>query len=496
MVVLQSADRVLGFASMLVLARLLVPEDFGLVALGMAIVGSLAAFSEFGFDLALIQNQSAGRKHYDTAWTLSLLRGFLLAVLLLLLSGPNAALMGDDRLVELVYVLALVPFIESFINIGIVDFRKNLVFRKEFLYRLSSRLGGVLTTVTLAFIWRDYWALVVGQIAASVLRLILSYFLHPYRPRLSLAAWSDLFHFSKWLFLNGLAQFVSRRASTFVVGAFLTPAAVGLFALSGEVMGTVSQAIVAPVKRTFFPGFAKLTHDMTAMREILLRAYALTVLVSLPLCIGIGMTAEFIVPLAFGPKWLETIPVIQILVLSALANSLQGPVRPLLLALNRPELVTSLSVVNAVILIPALIVGTWLAGIEGAAWALVFENTAMMFVQHYILRRFLQVSWLDVVSRLWRTLAACGAMALAVWGVKGMLVAPQEAGLQEQLYGLALIVAAGGLVYTAGLLALWYLSGRPAGSAEGLVVKTIRDRFQRRRRQAGEQVTSGEKTET
>ena len=163
MVVLQSADRVLGFLSILVLARLLVPEDFGLVALAMAIVGSLTAFSEFGFDLALIQNQSAQRKHYDTAWTLGLLRGLLLAGLLLLISKPNADLMGDQRLVTLVYVLALVPFIESFINVGIVDFRKDLVFRKEFLYRFSSRLGGVLTTVTLAFFWRDYWALRVSR---------------------------------------------------------------------------------------------------------------------------------------------------------------------------------------------------------------------------------------------------------------------------------------------------------------------------------------------
>ncbi len=81
MVALRSADRVLGFASMLVLARLLVPADFGLVALGMAVVGSLAAFSEFSFDMALIQNQTAERRHYDTAWTLGLLRGFLLVVL-------------------------------------------------------------------------------------------------------------------------------------------------------------------------------------------------------------------------------------------------------------------------------------------------------------------------------------------------------------------------------------------------------------------------------
>jgi PST family polysaccharide transporter len=494
MVALQSADRALGFVSILVLARLLVPADFGLVALGMAVVGGLAAFSEFGFDLALIQNQSAVRRHYDTAWTLTLLRGFFLTGLLLLISEPNAALMGDERLVDLVYALALVPFIESFINIGIVDFRKELVFRKEFFYRLTSRLGGVVVTVTLAFFWRDYWVLVAGQVTASSLRLLLSYTLHPYRPRPSLAAWRELFHFSKWLFLNGLAQFATRRASIFIVGAFLTPAAVGLFTVSGTVTGAVSQAFVAPVKRTFFPGFAKLSNDMAAMRDVLLSAYALTVLIALPLCVGIGLTAEYVVPLAFGDQWLEAVPVIQILIFSALANALQGPVRPLLLAINRPELVTSLSIVNAAIIIPALIVGTWIAGLEGAAWALVAENTAMMIVQHSILRRFLRISMMDVLSRIWRALAACGVLALALWSIKTAVVPPPNVGIIEDLAGLILLVAAGALAYTVALLCFWAICGRPAGSAEGVVLALLKRKLLRKGPPAGKALTSGGKT--
>lgn len=477
MVVLQSADRVLGFLSMLVLARLLVPADFGLVALGMAVVGSLAAFSEFGFDLALIQNQSAGRRHYDTAWTLTLLRGWLLTGLLLGISEWNADLMGDERLVELVYVLALIPFIESFINIGTVDFRKDLDFKKEFLFRLTSRVGGVVTTVTLAFVWGDYWALAVGQITASTLRLILSFTLHPYRPRFSFAAWQDLFHFSKWLFLNGICQFVSRRTSIFVVGLFLTPTAVGLFALSGEIMSTVSQALVAPVKRTFFPGFAKLSHDPAAICRVMLSGYALTVLVSAPLCIGIGMTAEFFVPVAFGSKWLETVPIIQILVFSALANSLQGPVRPVLLALNRPDMVTALSVVNAAIIIPALVFGTWLAGLEGAAWGLVVENILMMLIQHVLLRRFLPVSIWDVFGKIWPSLLSCALMAVVVWALKQVMHPTPGDTILEDLYGLAVVAAGGGLVYVAGLLAFWAAAGRPARSPEGLILDLLRKRF-------------------
>ena len=494
MVVLQSADRMLGFISMLVLARLLFPADFGLVALGMALVGSLTAFSEFGFDLALIQNQKAERRHYDTAWTLSFLRGVLLAGLLLAIAEPGAALLGDERLVELVCVLSLVPFLEGFINIGTVEFRKQLVFRKEFLFRFSSRIGGVLTTVALAFLWRDYWALVVGQITASCLRLLLSYLLQGYRPRPSLAAWKELFHFSKWLFLNGLAQFASRRASTFVVGIFLNPAAVGLFALSGEIMNTITQALIAPVQRTFFPGLAKISEDTAAMRDVLMMAYSMTVMLSVPMTVGLGLTAEFFVPLAFGDKWLETIPVIQILVVSALATSLQAPVRPLLLAINRPELVTILSVVNAAVLLPVLVFGTWKAGIEGAAWALAVRGVVLLIIQHYLLRRFLQTSFSHVLSRLWRTLAASAVMVVAVWFVKDALNLPEAPGISDEIYALSIVVPAGALAFAASLLALWAACGRPADSAESVALAACRKKLLRPRARPQAAVSAGEKT--
>lgn len=476
MVALRSADRVLGFASMLVLARLLVPADFGLVALGMAVVVSLAAFSEFGFDLALIQKQAAERKLYDTAWTLSLLRGALTGALILLLAQPFAALMGDERLVVLVSVLALTPVLEGFANIGIVEFRKELVFSKEFQYRFSSRLSGVIVTVSLAFIWRDYWALVVGQLTASCLRLILSYCLHPYRPRLSLAAWRDLFHFSKWIFLNAIIALASRRSAALVVGVFLTPASVGLISLSQETTSLVSQAFIRPIKRSFFPGFAKISHDVAPMRDVFLKAYGLTILLSVPLTAGIGLTADIFVPLAFGANWLETIPVIEILAGAALGTSLHLPIRPVLLALNRPEMLATLSIIRVTVLIPALIIGTWSAGLLGTAWAFVILATTMFFVHCYFGQKFLQASAVGFFSRIWRPLASCGVMALAVWWLKQSTITPTEGSFSEQLSSLALVALTGAFVYGTSLMLFWWFSGSPTDSAEKTVLAFVREK--------------------
>src|SRR5690242_2803817 len=130
----QLAIQVIGMLSMMILARLLVPADFGLVALATALSGALHAISEFSFDLALIQNQSATRREYDTAWTLCICRNTLLAAALAAGAGLIASSFGDERLEPVVYWLALGTFFSGFQNIAVVDFRKELAFHRDLVF--------------------------------------------------------------------------------------------------------------------------------------------------------------------------------------------------------------------------------------------------------------------------------------------------------------------------------------------------------------------------
>src|SRR6201998_4791603 len=126
----QLTIQLIGMLSTMVLARLLVPADFGLVALATALSGALHAISEFSFDLALIQNQSAARREYDTAWTLSICRNAILAVALVAGARLIALSFADPRLEPVVYWLALGTFFNGFQNIAVVDFRKELAFHR------------------------------------------------------------------------------------------------------------------------------------------------------------------------------------------------------------------------------------------------------------------------------------------------------------------------------------------------------------------------------
>ena len=120
-ILMRLSIRSIGLVSTVILARLLVPEDFGLIALATLVLGLLEVVAEFGFNLALIQNQTAGRDHYDTAWTLSVLRGVAVALALLALAQPAAAFFGEPRLATVLYVLAFAPAIEGVANIEVLE---------------------------------------------------------------------------------------------------------------------------------------------------------------------------------------------------------------------------------------------------------------------------------------------------------------------------------------------------------------------------------------
>jgi O-antigen/teichoic acid export membrane protein len=142
----------IAMLSTMVLARLLVPADFGLVALATALSGALNAVTEFSFDLALIQNQTAARREYDTAWTLSICRNAILAAVLAVGAGLITSSFGDERLEPVVYWLALATFFNGFQNIAVVDFRKELAFHRDLVFMVLGKLGPVAVTVPLAFL--------------------------------------------------------------------------------------------------------------------------------------------------------------------------------------------------------------------------------------------------------------------------------------------------------------------------------------------------------
>src|SRR5215831_5760229 len=335
MVLFRLVDRGVGFISTLVLARLLTPDNFGIVAMATSLIAMLELISAFGFDMALIQRANTTRAHYDTAWSFGVILGGVLSFLMVALSWPISRFYGQPALVYVICALAAGSLVQGFQNVGTVAFRKDMEFDKEFRFLLSKRIATVPITITLAFLLRNYWALVAGMVTGRVVDLWLSYRFHPYRPRFDLSAARDLLQFSKWLLLVNAVQFLRDRSPDFIIGRIIGPKALGIFSVSYELANMPGTELVAPINRAVYPAYVKIAGDRAALQREYLSVMAMICLLAVPAVAGLAATAGLIVPLALGPSWLSAIPVLQVLAFFGITQVMQSNAYALCLALAR-----------------------------------------------------------------------------------------------------------------------------------------------------------------
>jgi len=461
-IVARLSDRLIGLVSTVILVRILVPADFGLLAMATSIIAMLALLSEFSFDLALIQNPQAERRHYDTVWTLNLLFSIAYALMLVLLAQPAAHFYHEPRLAAVMEWLALGTLIGGFTNVGIVAFRKEMRFDKEFTFLLSKRLAGFIVTVVFALLWRDYWALVGGTLTVMVVGVALSYLLQSYRPRFSLAARNELLRFSKWLYFNNLIFFFNTRLGAFVIGRIAGPHSLGLYSVSLEISNLPTSELAAPVNRAVFPGYSKMAGDLATLRTGFLNVLSMIALLVLPAGTGIAAIADLLVPVILGAKWSAAVPLIQILVIYGICIALQTNTGVLFVAKGKPQILTRLAGGYLAVLCPAMAWLTFQHGALGAALAVAGSALLFLPLNFYVLSRVIELTSSQLLAVLWRPAAASAFMVCAVKLLEGQLLNVMQP--LAPLLELVLLIAVGAFSYFAAVFALWRLVNRPAGA--------------------------------
>ena len=240
-------ERSLGFVSTLILARLLVPEDFGIVAMATSLMAIIEMLTAFNFEAALIQKQAPTRADYSAAWTLNVILGVGSAIVMVALAHPLASFFREPGLVPVVFALSLVPIAQSAYNIWLTEYRKKLQFRPDFVYQASKKIGGFLLTVPLALWMGSYWALIVGMVGSQVIGTVMSYRLHASRPRLSLAGSRALLNFSTWTMIGNVLTTARVRASHFVLGRLGGPGSLGIFTMANDISTLPTTELVMPI---------------------------------------------------------------------------------------------------------------------------------------------------------------------------------------------------------------------------------------------------------
>jgi O-antigen/teichoic acid export membrane protein len=467
MIGLRLGDRLIGVVSFSILARLLTPEDYGIFTLALSVVGIIALTGAWGFEFAVVQRQGFDRDHYDTAWTVRLIAGALVGAFICVGAVPAGWIFNEPRVGPVLYWLALSTFIASFENIGIVDFMKTLAYQRELAYRLTIRVLVTSLAIAIAVVWRSYWALVAANVAAQVLTVALSYRVHPFRPRLSLSHASGLFRFTRWLFLRNLFQGANDQAANLILGHGVGVGQLSFFTFARELSLTVQTDFYAPVRAALFPAYASVNDDMAALKRLTVDSSALMLLIGLPLSLGLAVVAPDAVRVLLGDRWLEVIPLLQVLCISGCVASGIAGAPILYVAMGRPDTAAKLAAFRFVLTVSLVALGVATAGTLGAAWAMVATACITQLINWRVVQRSLDLSLAEVRRDFTRPVVAAAVMALAVLALLNLL--PEEHSFASSMLRLGGCVLGGALAYGLSLFVLWRVAGRPDGAERHLL---------------------------
>lgn len=475
MLVLRMSLRALGLVNTVILARLLSPEDFGLVAIAMSFFALLYLIKDFGFDTVIVQMRDSTREHYDTAWTFNLIFGIGLALVLLGSSGILANVYETPALQPLICAIASLFIIGGLESVGTLDFQKNLTFDKEFKLKILPKLIGVPCTLMMAYWLRSYWALTIGTIVTQLSALCMGYLMHSYRPKFSITKAKELFNFSKWLMANNLIYFINNRSPELFIGKLLSPHAAGFFSVSSEIALMTTTEFSAAVSYASYPGYAKVAQNPNDLRNLYLNVLSSTSFLLFPMAIGIASIAGLIVPIFLGDQWLEITPLIKVIVIGGLFMAINSNSGYVFMALGNPRLSTILGTVRILIFIPALIYLVSTQGLIGSAWAILVTSGVMFCISNLVVIYRLPITLVDLMKAFYRPFLSAILMMLVLAQLPGM---DGLGTLQQNIWRLGEALIIGVAVYFITVFLLWMLAKMPEGP-EFKLYKTAIHRYWR-----------------
>lgn len=529
-----------------ILMRLLAPHDFGILGIGTLMMGMVASFSELGFGMALIQRKEHDAAHLNVAWTVGLIRGLVLFILLYL-AAPYAAIFFDGsgrfdgadihnsaRLVEklnlaedglsrylvsnftdttrgmldeydseegvsdrlnsalvdeldkvvtgaviydserfrdvdlsghalrlieqsdedrdnlrfnrrlldeayagiikqdvldrrmatlVIQVLAISVLLGGLRNIGTMYFMKELEFSKLVILRTSSEIVTFCITVTLAFMYRSVWALVFGRLGGVAFGCVLSYVMHPYRPKLSFdpAKARELWGFGKHMFSITILKFLCLHGDDFFLGRMLGATVLGFYQQAFKIGNMVATEIGNKVQTVAFPAYSKLQDNVAKLRSGYFKALKTTTLIIFPAAGGLIALGPEITEVVFGEQWLPMVPAMQILCLLGPLKCMQRA--SVFMAMGRPDIMTKLSALRFVLMAATIYPLTAKWGMAGTSLCVLGGAILLQPIGFYELQKLIGAKVRDIFKILSYPVMATLVMMLCVYLAKNAMAA-------------------------------------------------------------------------
>ncbi len=465
------ATKSLDLIAMLVIARILVPADFGLFALAATVLLVTEAVTDFSLANAIVQMREPPDDVYDTAFTLNTARGLVLSGVLLSVAWPFATLYDDARLAPIITVLAAVPILRGLASPRMAFLQRQLQFRPAFQLEAAGKVGAFVASVVAALLTRSYWAFVAGMIAAPAVSALLSYWLAPYRPKFGLSHWRPIFAFSGWLTLSNAINTLNWQADRLFIGGQFGNDTLGQYTVGSELASLPTNAPVHPLMQALYVGFSKLSGDRERLQGAYLISQSGVLGIALPIGILVSIFAYPIVEVTVGASWSTTAFVLQALTPILALQMVTGPAQAIAMVTGNTSSIFRRDVMMFLMRITLIVVGMLLAGFPGIVYARIGSGLFIIILNLSLVRKIIGISVARQIMSPWRlyisgiATAACAYLTGREFGVL------EHVELSDFL-SIGAIAAASLLVFAICDLTLWWLV-KPKQSLESAILATL-----------------------
>ncbi len=469
-------ERVLGLVSTVVIARLLLPQDLGIIATALVVIAMFDIFIELGTDRYLILLPSTERADYDTAWTLRLAIIAVASGVIFFSAQIAAGYFNDPRLAAVLRVLAVGSLLRGFTNIGLTIYRRDLRFARIALVGVAQRIVGFVVTVALAIALENYWAMVIGEVCSRLAEVALSYLVQPYRPRFSVRHLRKQWQFSKWIVTRNVAGFAHGWGDQFLAAKFFGLEAIGFFSMALRLAEAPTRFLIAPMSMPLYSGLAKKQHDRAQFERGLLQAIGATCVIILPAATLAAALAQPLVSGLFGAKWQAVVPLVAPLVFTVTAAVVIEPATTALILVGRARLLAMLEWISAIAAFSIMLTAARLLSFEQFAYTRMLLALLLVCIGYACTAAALRLSWRRLAACFYRPLIASAVMAVVMATVIGRF--------PGTWLTIALCTVLGGVTYVTVAYVLWRIAAAP-DAGEALLVRKVLLLFGRKVKGAG-----------
>lgn len=378
--------RLITILRMAVLARILSKASLGVFGIVTMVLALLEISTETGINIFLMQEKGKIDKYIDTAWVLSIVRGSLIALLIVILTPWISTFFNSPDTLNLLYLLALAPFIRGFINPAIITFLKELKFAKEFILRGLIFLLEASVSIVVCWYTRSPIGMVWGLITSAIFEVLLSWIFISPRPKFTLnpASCGLILSRGKWVTGFGLLDYLFTQTDNIVVGKLLGETSLGVYQYAYKISTTPVSEIVDVFYRATFPIFSQMNNGGKNLRKAVIKTVITVNLMTIGLGLTIWLFARPIILILFGSNWLEAVPILQILAFLGIARGMAYSFNAAFMAQKQQKYVTIIILTSTLGLVFTIVPFVKMWGLTGAAVAATFGAILSLPVAIYL----------------------------------------------------------------------------------------------------------------